>query len=253
MTTPNLTHPILYTSAELRSKPAVATSMTQLANQAFYRSKANDPIKWNNTTFRFPNLDALHNMLGEDSIVALMFDYSQRDNEAEAENDKHDFNKQRAAGFEYTKLIACAAAVPWKGGWAKESAGIESGWEIKAVCVDGDEKYLHRGLAQALLSTLEHHLIAEARLQLRRSGARDRQGELILWILAAECINGVYWRKRGYHEVRRKTEGVGVWSCKTSFEMVVFRKYVRFDISSPVPSVTDNDVDDHHVCKSNGY
>lgn len=178
MATPILSHPTLYTSSELRSKPALATSIAQLANEAFFRSKAGDPIKWSNETFRFSTVDSLHTMLGENSTVALIFDLSQQKSGEEGiKQGRSELNRRDAAGFEDAKLVACAAAVPWKGGWAKESAGIESGWEIKAVCVDGDEKYLHRGLAQKLLTTLEDLLISDTKLQLQRE-AGGGQGEL---------------------------------------------------------------------------
>jgi GNAT superfamily N-acetyltransferase len=126
------------------------------------------------------------------------------------------------------KVVACAAAVPWKGGWMKEGADSESGWEIKIVCVDGDPQYHHRGLAVQLLGFLERYLVTAMKAKFREEGKQEH-GTLTLWILAAECINGSYWRKKGYQEVRRKTEGVGVWSCKTSFEMVVFRKIITFE------------------------
>ena len=152
--------------------------------------------------------------------------------------------------LESRKIIACAAAVPWKGGWAKEGAETESGWEVKAVCVSGEEQYARRGLAVRVMGKLEEELVRRRREEVERSGTSrsngdgsgesgdgsgdgdrgDGKGKLVLWILAAECINGAYWRKRGYREVRRKTEGVGVWSCKTSFDMVVFRREVEFDV-----------------------
>jgi GNAT superfamily N-acetyltransferase len=95
--------------------------------------------------------------------------------------------------------------------------------------VDGDPKYHRRGLAVQLLNVLEDHLVANERVHLQGAG-KQGEGVLTLWILAAECINGVYWRKRGYQEVRKKVEGPGVWSCKTSFEMVVLRKDVTFGV-----------------------
>jgi GNAT superfamily N-acetyltransferase len=234
MATPKLSLPILFTPLELKSNTALSASVTRLVNDAFYRSKETDPVKWSNVTFRFPNEDALHVMLGDtSSVMALIFDEN-----ADAErgwNGKAETNGREAGtakgDLTRKKVVACAAAVPWKGGWMKEGANYESGWEIKTVCVDGDPNYHHRGLAVKLLSFLEGNLIASLKAQLRKEG-KEGVSTLTLWILAAECINGVYWRKRGYQEVRRKTEGVGVWSCKTSFEMVVLKKFVTFDIDS---------------------
>lgn len=218
MTTPKLSSPTLFTPPELKANPQLPTSITQLVNNAFYRSKDIDPLKWSNTTFRFSNEGELHTLLGDEgSVIALIFDGSGVAKEAEKVN-----------GKENRKPVACAAAVPWKGGWAREGAGEESGWEIKIVSVDGDSKYHHRGLAVQLLNFLDSYLVANARAALQREG-KQGEGVLTLWILAAECINGVYWRKKGYQEVRKKVEGPGVWSCKTSFEMVVLRKDVTFN------------------------
>jgi len=220
MPTPLLSAPILFTPAELKANPTLSKSVTQLVNDAFYRSKEIDPVKWDNTTLRFPDEEALYVMLGDKgSVIALIFD------EAGVGKDS-----DRADNKENRVVVACAAAVPWKGGWAKEGAGKESGWEMKIVCVDGDPKYHHRGLAVQLLNFLESYLVACERAVLQRAG-KQGEGGLTLWILAAECINGVYWRRRGYQEVRKKVEGPGVWSCKTSFEMVVLRKDVAFGVS----------------------
>jgi hypothetical protein len=219
MTTPKLSLPTLFTPSELKANPTLSTSVTQLVNDAFYRSKEADPVKWNNTTLRFPNEEALHVMLGDEgSVLALIFD----ETVGAQENEKISSRASK-------KVVACAAAVPWKGGWAKEGAGTENGWEMKIVCVDGNPMYHHRGLAVQLLGFLESYLTAKERVRLQRLGGHG-QGVLMLWILAAECINGVYWRKRGYQEVRKKLEGPGVWSCKTSFEMTVLRKDVAFDL-----------------------
>lgn len=120
----------------------------------------------------------------------------------------------------------------------------------------GDARYLRKGLAVALLAFLEAYLVS-VEVPAAASVARgiddggvidgevikngeagngeqqdeekehgDNKGKVTLWILAAECINGVYWRKRGFREVRRRTEGPGVWGCKTEFEMVVLKKEV---------------------------
>lgn len=89
------------------------------------------------------------------------------------------------------------------------------------MCVHGDDKYLRKGLAVKLLGFLDDYLVRQAK-------AGGEKGKVTLWILAAECINGVYWRKRGYKEVRRRTEGKGVWGCRTEFDMVVFKREVEF-------------------------
>ena len=231
MTTSPLPAPTLFSLSELRADRTLIASIIRLANDAFIRPKRLDPVKWNITGLRFPTVDSYLEMLDEKSVVALIFD----DTAANDETDLHEFHSNETGNGRWTgkKVIACAAAVPWKGGWTKEGAGTEEGWEIKAVCVDGDAKYARRGLAVQLLAVLEQCLVAQMKLQLRErvggNGKELAQGRLTLWILAAECLNGVYWRKRGYQEVRRSTQGAGVWGCQTSFEIVVLKKDVQYD------------------------
>lgn len=231
MTTPLLSPPTLFSLAELRANRDLVASIISLANDAFLRPKKLDPVKWDSTGLRFPTIDSYLEMLDGKSVVALIFDDTTTNDYADLNKSTNDsaVDGRRAE----RKVIACAAAVPWQGGWTKEGAGTEDGWEIKAVCVDGEAKYLRRGLAVQLLAGLEQHPV---KLQLREQvGGIEKQpsqGKLSLWILAAECLNGVYWRKRGYQEVRRSTQGAGVWGCQTSFEIVVLRKDVLFDIAA---------------------
>jgi hypothetical protein len=222
---PNLSPPIIFTPPDFISNPTLTASVLTLVNTSFHRSKAPDPIKWDNTTLRFPSEDMFHMMLGTDGVMALIFDLDQDIAPLKDDEAFETMVKREPSPYAGKKVIACAAAVPWKGGWAHESPG-EAGWEMKIVCVDGGEAYLHRGLAIKVMGALENLLIEKERLR-RRENREYGRLELELWILAAECINGVYWRKRGYEVVRKKTEGKGVWSCRTEFEMVVLRKVVR--------------------------
>lgn len=167
-------------------------------------------------------------MLDKDSVFALIFDSAQDAQFGGGTHPNDTPSDISASAFHTNKVVACAAAVPWKGGWAGEGAGIEEGWEMKTVCVDGDVKFLQKGLASQVLKALEDHLISNMKIQPQKTCAGEDRGQLQLWILAAECLNGAYWRRKGYVEMRRKTEGVGVWSCKTSFDMVVFRRIVTF-------------------------
>ncbi|KAL5121440.1 hypothetical protein ACEQ8H_000511 [Pleosporales sp. CAS-2024a] len=241
MATPPLSKPILARPQDLRSDPELTLQITSLINKAFSRSKHSQPDKWHVSRLRFPNHELYYEMLGQDSVVALIFhgpvgktDSSSSSNTiSESENGSplqresastgsSTLQSQSASG---SKVVACAAAVPWNGGWTKEGAGKEEGWEIKAVAVDGHERFLKKGLAVQVMAALEEHLIEQTKKQ--HHHASDLPKGVTLWILAAECINGAYWRRRGYREVRRATEGQGTWGCKTTFDMVVFRKEVK--------------------------
>jgi hypothetical protein len=206
--------------------------LSALINDAFLRSKMPDPEKWNLTPGRrFPTHESYYEMLVDKTIVALIFDQNVHSKDVSKSLEDGQANIAKVGGDAVGKVVACAAAVPWKGGWAKEGAGKEEGWEIKAVAVDGDAQYLHKGLAVQVMGALENALIDQAKRQPSKMILEETQKPdcLTLWVLAAECINGAYWRKRGYREIRRSTEGNGTWGCKTSFDIVVFRKDVEYN------------------------
>lgn len=227
MTTPHISAPVLVSPAQLRSNPALTTQIRLLINDAFRRSKLDKPEKWDFAQPRFETNDSYYETLGDDAVVALIFD---RDAvSARYDEPSRGAKGEEAAieGGEFTgKVIACAGAIPWKGGWRKEGAGTEEGWEVKAIAVHEDEKYLHKGLAVKAMQKLEEWAIEKKKME--RPDAQ--RGCVTLWLLVAECINGVYWKKRGYQKVRSSIEGNGTWGCKTSFEMVVYRKDVEFGL-----------------------
>jgi hypothetical protein len=213
MTTQPLSPPKLFTPSDLQPRPGLVSAITALINDAFARSKIPDPEKWGETPQkRFTGNESYFELLGSMGIVAVIFDSSADDAAAGETGGLGSSNEGKA--------VAVAAAVPWQGGWLKEGAGTEDGWEIKAIAVDGGEKYLRKGLSMRLLAALEEKLVQRTREE------EPTREELTLWILMAECINGVYWRKRGYREVRRATCDEGVWGCTASFEMVVLRRDV---------------------------
>ena len=210
--TPWLLAPVYYTRAYLQTDPPLTTRIISLVNDAFARSQKSDPEKWGQIPeIRFPDNDSYFDMLGDEGIVAMIFDDDTRDR----------------------KVVAVAAALPWKGGWKKEGAGIEEGWEIKAVAVDGDARYLRQGLAMQLYSFLEKSLITMSKKWGMSTTGRpfNQNDQLPFWILAAECINGVYWRKKGYELVRKDVHVAPTWGVSTCFELFVLRKVIQFEYS----------------------
>ncbi|KAF2008010.1 hypothetical protein P154DRAFT_516781 [Amniculicola lignicola CBS 123094] len=230
-----LSTPKLYTTAELTVNPDLSAQIIALASTAFNRSKTPWPDRWN-FTGRFPTTQHLYDTLGPQGTLAVIIDHN-----AECLEKAGEENRVEKSG----RAIACAALLPWSGGWAKEGATTEKGWEIKCVCVDGSEQYARTGLAVQLLSVLEKLAIEKETVQLHSQNdssaswfTQDRKTDsasgcrvqtLRTWILVAECINGDYWKKRGYGEVRRKREGEGVWGSKTGFEMLVMAKDISWE------------------------
>ncbi|KAH3971309.1 hypothetical protein HBI24_196340 [Parastagonospora nodorum] len=159
MTTPCLSAPVLFLPQDLRSDSKLTSQITRLTNDAFRRSKLPDPDKWNYERPRFPTHESYYEMLGDETIVAVIFDQDVCAKHSSASS------ALESDAITNGKVVACAAAVPWKGGWAKEGAGEEDGWEIKALAVDGDAAYLRKGLAVRVMAALENRLIERTKSQ----------------------------------------------------------------------------------------
>lgn len=150
MTTPKVSPPVLISSTEIQQNTRLAKSRRNLCNQAFSRHKDPDPVKWNPKTLRFPNRRLLYEMLTPESVFAVVCEEDEtettrRNNLSGGITDEETANGgETVEGTSGTrrKVIACAAAIPWSGGWSKEGAGKETGWEIKTVCVDGEPRHL---------------------------------------------------------------------------------------------------------------
>jgi hypothetical protein len=211
MISPRLSDPNFLTRADIQGDCTLTSQIRDLVNAAFLRSEQTEVGKWGRLRFEQPH--ELFDMLGRDGVMSVIYDLEGR---------------AVGGGSNAGMVVACAAALPWAGGFTREGQGVEEGYEIKTVCVNGDAKYAKRGLAVQVVAHLEDHLLAQE-LSGRREGKGGSKNEqslahLTLWIQASESLNGVYWRKRGFLEVRRHTAGPGVWGCKKTFEMVVFRK-----------------------------
>ncbi|EUC44836.1 hypothetical protein COCMIDRAFT_5880 [Bipolaris oryzae ATCC 44560] len=218
-TTPSLSlllQPTLYTSPTIKSTPHLSTALTSLINSAFYRS-ASSNANWNTSIPRFDSADELCKMVGDEgSVIAVLYS-SRAKTKAEESREKDDGGEEEEEEEEGEReIVACAAAIPWKGGWHREGSCTESGWEVKTVCVA--EGYVGRGLASRLVEFLGGYLCARRKLE------EKEEGKVTLWLLVADDLNGAYWRRRGWEEVRRRREGKGVWGCKGEFDMVVLRR-----------------------------
>ena len=170
-------------------------------------------------------------MIGNEGLVAVIFDDGPKTDKSEKSLSPGITESVTTEHRSSKTLVAVAAAVPWHGGFL-EGSKAEGGWEIKAVAVHSDTRYLHRGLATQLYDSLTQRLIKHEMTRLVKMTEQEipSSGCVTLWIQAAESINGDYWRKRGYQEVQKKTYGVGVWGCLSSFEMVILRKDVPFKV-----------------------
>ncbi|KAF2634064.1 hypothetical protein P280DRAFT_439576 [Massarina eburnea CBS 473.64] len=224
-TPPSLTPALFLTLADLEANPKLANQLAILGNTAFTRSHMMHPEKWSVPCTRFPTTQLLLDTVGDAGIMAIILDESRV---GEEEVGLVETRSQGSDEVKKGKLVACAAVIPWAGGWEKEGAGTEVGYETKAVAVDEDEIYLGKGVAIKLLAYIEKYLIEKERATKGAFQGEERK-VLSLWLLAAECLTGDYWRRRGYMEVRRKSWS-DIWGCHKSFDMVVMKREVEFDV-----------------------
>lgn len=232
MSAPRLTSPILLSLDDLTSNIELTSHIAALVNAAFVRAHSRNPEKWDVLVQRFPTTQHLLDTVGTSGVVAVILDESRTEDTSIKAQDETGVTRKG-------EIIACAIALPWSGGWENEGAATETGWEYKAVCVDGDARYLKKGVAARILQALDDCLVLKEKERLRKctADARGQESEsdtskkalLNLWVLTADCLNGDYWRKKGYTEVRRKTWS-GLWHCKTSFDLLVLRRDVEFEI-----------------------
>ncbi|KAJ4299399.1 hypothetical protein N0V90_004644 [Kalmusia sp. IMI 367209] len=224
-----LTPPLFLTLHHLTTNPTLTQHLVNLCNEAFSRSQLRDPVKWIYPKARFADTQQLlTEFAASDGTMAVILDEAEHGPEETVQIE----GLSSEGGMARGKLIACAGVVPWKGGWQSKDPGEERGWEVKTVCVDKGEKYAKKGSANKLVAALEEFVVNRERERLTASfqhGGVDKGGKHVvdLWIITAECVNGEYWRKRGFGEVRRQTCS-GIWGCKTSFEMLTLRREVEF-------------------------
>ncbi|KAF2751571.1 hypothetical protein M011DRAFT_483461 [Sporormia fimetaria CBS 119925] len=241
-TSPPIQQPTLLTPHDISSNSPLLNYLITFINAAFQRSKARFPELWpGNQKQRFQSSEELLKMLGDDGVMCVLYgseEEEERANPTDSES-KVMVGKPELAGtatpphnlavsspsppLERTrerKIIACAAIVPWTGGSSEptvyaDPSAQESGWEIKAVCVDASPRYAKTGLAVRMTEFLT-------------KWAREKSvnGKVEIWIITGEIMQGDYWRRRGFGEVRRAWAKPGVWGAHERFEMVVLRKVV---------------------------
>ncbi|PVH93045.1 hypothetical protein DM02DRAFT_604472 [Periconia macrospinosa] len=215
---PGLTSTIFISPADLQENSTLTTQIIALENTAFTRLHSAHASNWEAPTIRFPNPQKLFNTIGPSGVIALILDTSRTSAETPVPElvQVHDkYNKE----FKKGKLVACALIVPWNGGWEKEGAATETGWEAKAVAVDEEERYLKKGIAIQLIADVKKYLIEK-----KKKVSGEGKGALTLWVLTGEELNGAYWRRRGFVEVRRKTWKKPTWDCLSEFDMVVLKR-----------------------------
>lgn len=146
--------------------------------------------------------------------------------------DQDESGPSTADGKTGGRIVACAGAIPWDG-------NDEDGWALKTVCVDWQDKYAKKGLAVRTVECIARYLAKLPTEEERLGNVTDSKGgvpeegpakkTLTLWLTTEECLNGEYWRRRGFAEVRRASVS-GMWAIRdsVSIDVVTMRKDLSF-------------------------
>jgi GNAT superfamily N-acetyltransferase len=193
----------IYTTSDLKSNPTLTTAIINFENASYRNRQSYPESHWGDIPDRFPTPEALYSSLGPHGFVAVI---STRGASEEEEG---------------REVVACACASPWKGDLRLDpyeekgsddevvkEAAEEQGWEIKGVATHA--AWLRKGLAGRCIAAIEKEV---ARL--------EKESKIRLWIHAVEEVNGEYWRRRGFTEVRRSKTAPGVFGATFGVELVV--------------------------------
>ncbi|KAH7120903.1 hypothetical protein B0J11DRAFT_407372, partial [Dendryphion nanum] len=146
--------------------------------------------RWDMSDDRLNDGDDLLDTIGDKGVLAVLYDKDEP--------------------------IASAAVASWKGDMESGSVGRnETGWEVKLVTVKIG--YMKQGLAGRCINALEEHLLTQQKETLG-------DGPLRLWIQTVDDVNGDYWRRRGWKNVRSFEKPVGYWGSYHGFHLMILLK-----------------------------
>lgn len=190
----------LYHAKDIGRGSELAAKLTKFVNDSYRGSNTYDPERWNidEEKPRFETDYEIHDTLGEHGLFAVAYDGDEP--------------------------VASAGTAPWKGdfeGIGKE----EGGWEIKTVTVK--VPYMKKGLATKCIKVLQDYLLENMGEEVHNKGVEERT--LKFWLQTAECVNGEYWRRRGWRDIRAYQKPIGFWSSRTGFRLLVMVKELGLD------------------------
>jgi hypothetical protein len=155
------------------------------------------PTQWTEVEDRFKTAQALYDALGLQGLVAVVF-----------------------TGKDEAEPVACACTSPWKGDLYPTELNVmdsgapqEVGWEFKGVVTKSGWNKM--GLVGRCIDVLTKEI-----------ARRQNEASIRLWIHTVEEVNGEYWRRRGFEEVRRHQMPAGHWYSRSGFQLVVMFKDV---------------------------
>ena len=89
------------------------------------------------------------------------------------------------------------------------------------------EDWMKQGLQGRCISALTEELVVREREQQRSEHRiKNEKQKFLLWVHCVEEINGEYWRRRGWVEIRKFGREAGTWGSSRPFSLLVMIKEI---------------------------
>jgi hypothetical protein len=193
--------PCLHHASAIRADATLASTITSFVNEGYRYRSPESVSRWDRVYGdRLPYPESIHATLGDDGIFAVIYDPQNS-----------------------TIPIACAAMRRWKHDLEGLNEPGEDGWEI--VTVTTRVEWMRRGLAGRCVDALVEEVVR----QVRGNETRNHGAKVNIWVHTVEDLNGAYWRKKGWMEVRSYDKPAGHWGSKFGYRLLVLLQ--RFGVN----------------------
>ena len=200
----SLPQPHIHHASSICTDPALERTIRDFVNEGYRYIAPKDASRWDpDPEDRLANAESLNEELGEHGFFAVLYD----------PNDS-------------SIPIACAATTPWKGDMEGRGKG-EEGWEIKTVT--SGAQWMGAGCAGRCIDAVVCEIRRQERKKRQNEGCREKEESTFnVWIQTAECVNGAYWNKKGWREVRGYEKPVGHWGSREGYRLAILLQ--QFDV-----------------------
>ncbi|OAL49317.1 hypothetical protein IQ07DRAFT_588641 [Pyrenochaeta sp. DS3sAY3a] len=196
--------PRIHSASAIRDDPALERRIRDFANEGYRYIAPKDASRWDpDDDDRLADASSINQELGEHGFFAVLYDPGNED-----------------------IPIACAATKPWKADLEGGGQGDE-GWEIKIVTSGAG--WMRGGYAGRCINAIVDELV-------RRAAEEDASTErsLNVWIQTVKCVNGEYWMKKGWREVRSYDKPAGHWGSREGYQLLVLLQQFKVVPEGPV-------------------
>lgn len=188
--------PRIHHSSAICNDSALERRIRDFVNEGYRYIAPKDASRWDpDDSDRLPTAESIAKELGEQGFFAVLYDPS-----------------------DDSKPIACAATTPWKCDLEGGSQG-DQGWEIKMVTSGAG--WMRGGFAARCVNAVVAELVEQERAGQKGRSTVEPGQKLMVWVQTVECVNGDYWKKKGWKEIRGYPKPAGHWGSKEGYRLLV--------------------------------